>query len=292
MIKVIIMPIHFGEYLKSNQYTEETIESYLKTLHMFNSYLKCKYKQTIEAAEIQPSDIKGFLNTKLENGNSVLTINKHLGILKKYFDYLWQKDIVKVDPAVKIKRIKSEKNIPKQVSYEQLLEIKPKVLANPSYKLITKVIYILAMRGLKVSEFHFKKSDVTDLGNKIIIETKRKSSNLKRTVVLEGLEAELLAAHYIDSQFTTSEYVFTTKRQDTGLLEPITSEMLSNNICMIRDDYELPKPFPLSEFRMLYTNYLRMNKRYSVEQLADELGIEKSWAGVLVKELIERYEGQ
>lgn len=286
------MPIHFGEYLKSNKFTEETIDSYLKTLNMFNSYLKDKYKRTVEAFEILPSDIKGFLNMKLENGNSIHTINKHLGILKKYFDYLWQKDIVKVDPAVKIKRIKTEKNSPKQMSYEKLLEIKPKVLANPSYKLQTKVIYILAMRGLKVSEFHFKKSDVMDLGNKVIIETKRKSTNLKRTIELEGIEAELFVAHYIDSQFTTSDYVFTTKKHDTGLLEPISSEILSLNICMIRDDYDLPNPFPLSEFRMLYTNYLRTNKNYSIEQLAEELGIEKSWASILVKDLIERYEGQ
>ena len=113
-----------------------------------------------------------------------------------------------------------------------------------------------------------------------------------RKIELEGIEAELFAAHYIDSQFVPSEYIFTTKSHDTGKFGPITSEMLSNNLCIIRDDYDLPKPLPLSEFRMLYTNYLRTNKGYSVDALADELGIEKTWAGELVKEVIERYQAQ
>lgn len=286
------MPIQFDKYLKENNYTDETIESYIKTLSMFNNYLKLKYKRNIEAFEILPNDIKGFLKVKLETGNSIHTINKHLGILKKYFDYLWQKGIITIDPAVKIKRYKKEKDAPKEFSYEMLLQIKPKVLENTSYKILTKIIFILALKGFKVSEYHFKKIDVEDLGNKFIIHTKRRSSDLKRTVELEGIEAEIFAAHFIDSQFTSSDYVFTTKRHDTGQFGPITSEMLSNNLCMIRDDYDLPKPFPLSEFRMLYTNYLRTKEHYSVDALATELGIEKTWAGVLVKEVIERYESQ
>ncbi|NRD81113.1 site-specific integrase [Bacillus sp. BRMEA1] len=286
------MAIYFDEYLKSNKFSEETIETYVKTINMFNAFLKEQYARTIEAVEVRPSDIKGFLESKKENGNSVQTINKHLGILKKYFDYLWQIDIVKVDPAVKIKNLKKEKVTPKDLNYEFLLGIKPKVLANPSYKVLTKVIFILAMRGFRVSEFHFKKSDVIDLGNKFIIETKRSTSNLKRTIELEGIEADIFAAHFIDSQFHTSDYVFTTKKHDTGLLGPITSEILSSQLCMIRDAYDLPKPFPLSEFRMLYTKHLRTKKHYSVDKLAVELGIEKTWAGVLAKEVIERYESR
>ncbi|MFE7064197.1 tyrosine-type recombinase/integrase [Sutcliffiella sp. NPDC057660] len=283
------MPYDFRKYLTEQGYKEPTMVSYTSTVESFFAYLTATYKRNKELHEINPSDIKGFINSKVIEANSIHTINKHIAILKTFFDYLWKVGKLPIDPAVKIRRLKNNDPGPKDIEYNRLLEIRPQIINDNRYNLITKSIFVLALKGLRFSEFHFTKKDVTYAANGIIqikIETR---NNKNRVVNLSGKDAEIFDAFFTDCQFNPGDYVFTTKRQQTNEFVPIEIDSMYTYLKNIRNDYELPRRFKLDDIRIAYAYYLRTNQHYMIDQIAEEFGIEKMRAAELSKLAIERY---
>jgi len=272
----------YGGFLVENGYSDETVDSYRKSIDLFFTFIDKKYGREKEAFEINPSDIKEFLQSKIEQGNSSKTVNKHLAILKGFFDYLWNKDIVKIDPAVKISRYKVIEKNEKVLDYSILLELLPKLLNNPDYTALRKSIFILALKGLRVSDFQILKDSVIEKGNSIHIDLK------KRIVVLSGDEKSYFMEYYYESLFNGSDYVFITKKHKENIV-PIEIMSIYTHLNAISNEYRLPQKLSLNDIRTSYAYYLHANKKYSVQKISETLGIELDSAAQLVKNSIERH---
>ncbi|UAL49755.1 site-specific integrase (plasmid) [Sutcliffiella horikoshii] len=283
------MSYGFKQYLVDEGYKEKTITTYLTCVEWFFAYLNSTHKKQPELHEINPSDIKGFMASKLDDGNSIHSINKHIAVLKTFFDYLWRINKVSIDPAVKIQRMKVLDAGPNDISYKQLLNLKPKILGDSRYNLITKSIYILALKGLRFSEFHFRKCDVSIDNQGVVLISINTRKNKRRVVKLKDADASVFESFYIDTQFNPGDYVFTTKRQHTNEYVPIEIDSLYTYLKYIRDDYSLPKRFKLDDIRIAYVHYLRSSRHYVIDQIAENLGIEIVRAAELSKLAIERY---
>lgn len=272
----------FEKYLlKVKNFKPISLQTYINTIEMLFAYMKQVYKKPyIEPLDVKPSDIKGFLKNKHDQGIATTTLNKYLAILKTYFNYMWELEKIGVDPAVKIKTFKSKlKDI--QITYNDLLKLYPKIVYSPNYSNLIKCLFILAMKGLRFSEFHFKKDDVVENKSDVLINTK------KRVVKLSGEEATIFMTFYIESQFNPGEFVFTTKRQHTGEYVAIESDSLYTYIGYLRKDFNLSNAFCLDGIRKAYAFYLVDEKDYTVDALAKELGITKFRAAALIQESIE-----
>jgi Phage integrase, N-terminal SAM-like domain len=278
----------YEQYLiKDKKFKPITLHQYTNAVEMLFEHLKFKYKTSIvDPVNVKPSDIKGFLDEKLDKGISANTVNKYLSTLRTFFHYMWENNKVGIDPVVKIKYYKVESVGTKEFTFQTLLDISPKILKDGQYPLILKCIFILAMKGCRFSEYHFKKDDVIEYGEEVIINTKRRSIRLK------GQESNIFMSFYINSQFDPGEYVFTTKRHNTGEFAPIEYDSLYLYMGYIRDDFKLPKSFKLDNIRMSYVYYNKKVNNYTVEQLASDLGIEQASAAALLKESIERFESE
>lgn len=277
------MPHGFIKYLEGKNYSPDTIGSYEKTLQLFHGFIKYKYQEDKEPFQISPSDIKSFMKKRLEEGINVTTVNKDLAILKTYFNFLWEKDKVPVDPAVKIKRerVKDLKSL--DINYSNLLEIQPKVLKNPDYSPLRKSIYLLGMQGIKTSELSaLKKEDVTIGPNQVEL----KLNN--RALHLTGPESEHFIEFYHSTLFHTSDYIFTSKRQNDSSLCPIEPMTILTHLYRISEDYQLNVRLTLTSMRGAYTYYLYTKQRYSIEQISLMLGIEKISVVGALKNIQER----
>lgn len=273
--------------INEKKFTSQTLNQYTYTVEMLFNHLKHKYKKAfIDPVEVQPSDIKSFLEDRINEGTSLTTVNRYISNLKTFFDYLWSKNKIAIDPAVKIHRYKVEKKGIKHVEYSQLLDMFPAIIQNPRYPLILKAIFVLALHGLRAGEFHILKEDVYEEADDVVIRAK------KRNIRLSGKEAEVFMAHFIRSQFDSSEYVFTTKKNSTGGYTPIEYESLYMYIGYLRSDFSLPVTFNLENIRLSYVYYLYKTKKYTVEDLALEFGILKLSAAGLLEGTLERYEGR
>ncbi|MEI2356288.1 tyrosine-type recombinase/integrase [Mesobacillus zeae] len=279
------MPYGFIKHLKNKGYSEATINSYEKVLNQFFAYIRENYPLNKEPFQISPTDIKNYLEEQREKEKTLGTVNKELAILKTLFNYLWEIDKVPLDPAAKIKRY-NVKELPKvEVDYKDILVILEKVLSNPDYSKIRKAIFLLAVKGLKTSDFRFRKQDVIDsLEDGLVI------INLhNRNIVLESEASTWFFDYYYESLFNNSEYVFTTKPH--GSEEgPIQVMSILNHLRAISQDY-LPKdksPLTLVSIRRSIAYDLYSNNT-SLQDIAKVLGIEESSASNYLKQITEGF---
>ncbi|MDC3424291.1 site-specific integrase [Aquibacillus sp. 3ASR75-11] len=276
------MPFGYTKHLEDQGKSQGTVAGYLKTIDMFFVYLDSVYGKQKEIYEISPKDIKGFLEAKLASGNEVKTVNKHLTILKGFFDYLWKIGKAPIDPAVKIPRYKVGEEKPSILMYEDLLDILPQVIHNPDYNSLRKTIFILAIKGLRSSEFQIPKENVIDKNNIIEIMLK------KHVVRLEGIEAEEFLSYYFEAQLNGSNYLFITRKHDDSIV-PVENMSIYMHLNVISNDYDFPTKLTLNSIRHAYAYYLYTKERMTIEQIGNKLGIESESAANLVKTSQERH---
>lgn len=273
----------YEQHLIDGHKSAETIDTYTKTINQFFAYMDNFYNKKIELHEIKPSDIKNFLHNKLEHSkNSISTLNKHLTILSSFFDFLWENNKIIIDPAAKIKRFKETKIEAKTLKYEFLLEIKDQVLSNGNYSNLRKAIFILALKGIRPSQYQFKKTCVTEKENEVLLSLR------SHNIILQDNDAEYFMSAYYDSCFHSSNYMFITKKQDNSFV-PIELMSIYTHLNAISKDYNLEKKLNLNDIRYSYVYYLHTHKSYSIENISENLGLGYDSSAQLLRNTMERY---
>ncbi|WP_409298942.1 tyrosine-type recombinase/integrase [Peribacillus sp. SCS-26] len=277
------MPYGFIKYIEDKGYSPETVKSYEKVIRQFFSFLESTYPNSKEPFQITSSDIKKYLANQGNRGKSVSTINKELAILKTLFHYFWENDKVAVDPAVKIKRLKVTHTPQAEITYEEILDILERVLKNDKYPKVRKALFILASKGLKTSQFRFKKDDVTDHTETEKIEIMLKN----RILTLEGPEASHFQEYFYETVFNGSEYVFSTKTHGMDYGGPIQVMSILSHLRAISREYlaEGREPLTLVAIRRALLIYL-YKKKTPIQVIAHELGIEEISASNYLKQIL------
>ncbi|ALC81197.1 MULTISPECIES: tyrosine-type recombinase/integrase [Bacillus] len=270
------MPYGFTKYLESKLYSNETIKSYIPVIETFHKIVNQQNARELLPHEINPSDIKHFLEFNRKNGHTDRTINKELSILKKYFDYLWSIDKVPVDPTVKLKRTKIQDNKTIELSYERLLEIKQDILKRNDYSTKRIIIYTLFLYGFRLSDFHIKKQDIDFTKDEAHLHLG------EFTLILTGAEAELFMRYFWETSFTDNEYVFTSTTHDNVTI-PISIDSLNKHLSVISNHYHLRKKLNIYDIRNYYAYYLYETCSMSLQDVADRLRIKKGSAASLVE---------
>jgi site-specific recombinase XerD len=281
------MPYGYIQYCVKKGYSNETIPTYEKVILLFFGFLNRRYFRKIELHEINPSDIKLFLKERANNGLQVNTLKRDLTILRQFFDYLWQTNQIPIDPIVKI-RIK-EKHKPRinEIDYSLLLSLKEEIFSDKRYSPMIKCIFLLGLKGFKLHDFHFSKSDVSELANGVEITTTN-NGNIRRLVLTE-IEEEIFMQHFIDTQFIPSDYVFYSKRHFTDEYGPINNETLTLYLRYIKRDYNIPFPLHLNSLRFAYIHHLHEVCHFEDEDIAQEFGLNNEAGKTLLELAIERY---
>ncbi|MGJ7921178.1 tyrosine-type recombinase/integrase [Neobacillus sp. LXY-4] len=278
------MPYGFIQHIEARGYRIETVKSYQKVLNQFFSFLQSTYANNKEPFQISPSDIKAYLELQHQKKKSISTINKELAILKTFFNYLWEIEKVPIDPAVKLKRYKVKDNQNIDTPYDQILDILDKTLKNTHYSSLRKAIFVLAAKGLKTADFRFTKEDVVVSKSAGTVEIHLRN----RVIMLEGREAACFREYYDESPINGNDYVFITKSHRVELPSPIQVMTILHHLRAISKDF-LPganHPLTLISIRRALAYYL-YTKRYSIQMIAKELGIEENSASNYLKDLSE-----
>lgn len=264
-----LMPYGFLEHLENKGYSQDTIQSYEKVIKSFFGYLSYVYKKDVDLIEISPADIKKYLKEQLNRKKSIPTINKELSILKTFFNYLWEKNLITIDPAVKIKAMNQIKQPTVEYDYIELKKVLPQVLRNPNYTLERKSIYSLALKGFKTADYRFRKDDVNFIDNYRV-----KIALRNREIILDGEEAVIFRQYYKSLISEETEYVFRTKKIKNGGGGPVQVMTILYHLRKISKDYfpDHDKPLNLMLIRKAYLINLYQQKR-PLQEIAKILGV-------------------
>ena len=286
------MPYGFEEYMKKEGYREETIDSYIKVANQFFAFLNNRFGGK-DLREIYSNHIKAYLKDQIDHNKSISTINKELTIIKTLFDYFYQTDKINFDPAVKIqtlkKQIRDSDELQELSNHSDLLYIynldsleilKDRVINNTDYSSVRKLIFLLASKGLRTSEFRIKKSNIIiEDGENVVLDL------VYKKMKLEDNEAATFLEYYNTSLFIESDYLFVTKKSKsnndsvnskarTGVLVPIEVMSILNHLRAISADYlpDIPALTLVNIRRSIIYDFY-YNKHKSIQEISNYLGI-------------------
>jgi integrase/recombinase XerC len=99
----------YEEYLNNCELADVTVGTYLLEISVFFAWLNREY-QDIELYRINRRIIDLYLQHELKSGKAVSTVNKKVTVLKSYFDFLWKKGVIGLDPCAKLKRFEEKES--------------------------------------------------------------------------------------------------------------------------------------------------------------------------------------
>ena len=175
--------------------TTNTITAYKKDLNLFANW--CLNNQ-INLIEVQKKNINFYIHfLKGKNLNSS-SINRKLSVIKSFYDYLCQINLINLNELKTIVTQKLEKNLPKLLSEKEIQHLidksKEMYFENPtkniSYLRIQVILEILYSTGLRISELlNIKINQVANIKDKLYINGK---GNKQRLVIFNKNALDLL----------------------------------------------------------------------------------------------------
>ncbi|TVP84319.1 MAG: hypothetical protein EA344_07235 [Alkalicoccus sp.] len=260
------MPYGYSSYLKEQGYKDTTIDEHVRQLEYFFIFLDGLHKREKELYEIVPADIKQYIKYKKSRDLKISTINKIIAIIRRFFDYAWMIDKVAVDPAQKIRYEPITKDDNEPVDYRTLLELKEAVNQDIETPMKRKIIFILAMAGLRPDEFNITWNEV--IIDKQLIRLFINKKGHERVINISGADAEVFKQFSENQQ---SLYVLNSKSRD-GVEKPLERMTISLNLRKISDKSNL-NTLTTNNIRRAYGEYLLESETY--DSAAEMLGIDK-----------------
>lgn len=155
---------NFLNYLGAEKkYSPNTFIAYKTDIEAFQGYLKFKF-EIFDLTDANTQMIKDWVMHLVNSGHSSRTINRKISSIKSFFRYLKTEDKIKVNPAIKIRSLKSGKRLPSYVEKENMA-----ILLNSKFdennfsqlrdRLIMELFYRTGVRRNELIELQEKSID-------------------------------------------------------------------------------------------------------------------------------------
>lgn len=143
---------HYLQYLTHlKQYSKLTIKSYLNELEQF--YMYCKRESFESFDQITYAHVRGYIVYLHDHDLSNLSIRHHISVLRCFFTYLLENDIIQVNPFALVSQPKITKKMPEFLYYDEFEELIDSIdLSKPLGKRNRMIIELMYATGLRVGE--------------------------------------------------------------------------------------------------------------------------------------------
>ncbi|MEP1095300.1 MAG: tyrosine-type recombinase/integrase [Cyclobacteriaceae bacterium] len=166
----------FLKYLSfEKRYSVHTVEAYKKDLSQFTQYLKSDFELD-DLAEAKHTHLRGWIVSLMETDLSPKSVNRKIATLKSLYKFLLAREYVEVNPASKLKPLKTAKNLPTFVKEEEISSLLDRVEFADDFegkrdKLLLELFYATGIRlseltGLKDSDVSVHNSTLKVLGKR------------------------------------------------------------------------------------------------------------------------------
>jgi integrase/recombinase XerC len=211
------MVSYFLQHIKyEKRLSHHTVTAYENDMKQFSAFLLFQYElNDPEKADFQMirSWIVSLVEEKMENRS----VNRKIATLRSYYNFLLRHKLIASDPMLKIKALKTDKNLPKYVEEKPMKNLLDSVEFSDDFaglrdKLVLELLYGTGMRlseliGLKITDLNLYNNTLTVLGKR----NKHRIIPINTSLVI--LIKEYLKTREDISQDTDNQYVIIT---DTG----------------------------------------------------------------------------
>lgn len=173
---VRLMTETFLKYLSSEKrYSKHTTQAYRKDLDQLKTYLSNEFEleDPLQAKHIH---LRGWVVDLTEQGISPRSINRKVATLKSFYKFLLSREYIELNPADKLKPLKTEKDLPSFVKETEIKALLDRVEFSDDFsgirdKLLIELFYSTGCRlseliGLKESDVNFYENTLLVLGKR------------------------------------------------------------------------------------------------------------------------------
>ncbi len=175
----------FLDYLSfEKNSSSKTVESYNSDLYDFYNFLigdivetgydyECSvsvHNQDVVIESITADDIKSFIEYTYDRGMKRSTIERRIATIRSFFLFLYRRDIITKNPAIKISYPKKEKRLPKFLYTKQvndILDFPLKSFIDYRDKAILEIFYSTGCRISELSQADLVNIDITSQRMKV-----------------------------------------------------------------------------------------------------------------------------
>jgi integrase/recombinase XerC len=146
-----------------------TVLAYQNDLNQFREHLHSKAPQTdIQFADY--NEVRAWIVQLVESGIEPPSVNRKIACLRTYYRFLLRRGVLKKDPMMKIKILKTKKKLPEFVKETDMVNLLDNQTFDETFegwrnKLILELFY---GTGIRLSELIFLKENAIDLPNRTI----------------------------------------------------------------------------------------------------------------------------
>jgi integrase/recombinase XerC len=197
----------FIQYIQfEKRYSPHTVSAYQSDIQQFFCFLEQDGDKPEHPSDITYQSIRGWMVSLMDQQLTARSVNRKIAALRKYFKFLQQEDIIKVNPASKIQSPKTVKHLPVVVEEAKLAEmLDDAAIFTDDFPGIRDklVIEMLFGTGIRLAELvNLKESNINLYENTIKVLGKR---NKERIIPMNHELAQLL-----------EQYNLLKKKQDFG----------------------------------------------------------------------------
>ncbi len=154
----------FLDYLKyERKLSKNTIDSTYYNLKIYVDFIK-----EDKILKAKQSDIIEFINDSKNKNKSVLTILHYITVLKAFYNYLYQENIINKNPTINILKPKTPKKLPNYLTIEEVSRLLNVNLIKPYDYRDKAMIELAYATGVRVSELTSLKLSNIDMTNSFI----------------------------------------------------------------------------------------------------------------------------
>ena len=192
----------FADYLKYERNCSiRTVDSYLSDLDLFDRFLKTR-EQCLEIQTAGRDNIRNWVVSMMENGESSTSVNRRLSALRSFYRYLIKKGILSESPASLVQGPKNGKPLPHFVRQSQMDDILDNGQFGEGFKAVRDkaVISVFYEAGLRLAELIGLDIADLDFGQRTMRVTGKRD---KQRIIPMGAELVTILEDYISLRNTT-----------------------------------------------------------------------------------------
>lgn len=164
--------LNFLQYEK--RFSPHTVSSYKNDLDQFNEYLRSQYEE--ESQKATYSMVRSWIVSLVENQLDAQSVNRKIASLRTYYKFLQRQEVIRKDPMVKIKVLKTKKKLPHFVNEADMVSLLDHATFEDSHagwrdRLVLEMLYGTGMRlseliGLKENQVNLRDQTIRVIGKR------------------------------------------------------------------------------------------------------------------------------
>ncbi len=185
--------LKFNGYLEvEKELSQNTIESYIRDLRQFNTYLK--ENNLPDIVNVNKTLIITYLMNLQKSGKSVSTVSRNIASLRSFYQFLLNEGIVNKDPTINLQSPKQEKRLPSILTPKEVEILLEQPNMNCSKGVRDKaMLELLYASGIRVSELIALNVDDVNLGMDYILSSKDTAN--ERVIPIGKIAVDVLSLY-------------------------------------------------------------------------------------------------